>query len=91
MTWALPGFGTTMPCLPARVTTLSEMEREVHSHPKPDYLILARRLNLSGPVNTELVIASDGKVKNTPIIGRHLLLVQAAQRAPQLRVRRKVT
>ena len=49
--------------------------------PSPVYPETARRLFLSGTVKVQLVIASDGHIKETKVIGGHPLLVAAVQEA----------
>ena len=44
----------------------------------PVYPELARRTNISGTVKLDAVIAPDGKVKATDVIGGNPILVQAA-------------
>ena len=44
---------------------------------------LARKLNLSGAVRVEVVIAPDGTVKRTRVIGGHPVLAAEAESAAQ--------
>jgi TonB family protein len=48
---------------------------------KPDYPELARRLNMSGVVKLGVVIAADGSVKSTKVIGGNPVFIAAAQEA----------
>jgi len=58
-----------------------ETRRKVKSRTTPSYPELARRMNVSGKVKIEVVIAPDGRVKTTRVVGGHPLLVQTCQDA----------
>ena len=58
-----------------------ETKRKVKSKTLPAYPELARRMNVSGKVKIEVVIAPDGRVKTTRVVGGHPLLVQTCQDA----------
>jgi protein TonB len=58
-----------------------ESKRKIRSKTTPTYPELARRMNVSGKVKIEVVIATDGHVKSTRVIGGHPLLVQSCQDA----------
>ena len=62
----------------AQQATVEEGKRRVKSKVNPQYTELARRMNLSGKVKVEVVIAPDGRVKNARAIGGHPVLVQAS-------------
>ncbi|MBZ5703134.1 MAG: energy transducer TonB [Acidobacteriia bacterium] len=51
--------------------------------PSPEYPELARRMRLSGTVKIQVVIAPNGQVKDTKVVGGHPLLVAAATSALQ--------
>jgi TonB family protein len=55
--------------------------REIKRRVAPDYPELAKRMNLTGKVKVEVVIAPAGQVTLTRAIGGHPVLVQAAERA----------
>ena len=61
--------------------TTDESKRKIKSKTAPVYPELARRMNVSGKVKIEVVIASDGHVKSTRVVGGHPLLVQTCQDA----------
>lgn len=61
--------------------TTDETKRKIKSKTAPVYPELARRMNVSGKVKIEVVIASDGHVKSTRVVGGHPLLVQSCQDA----------
>lgn len=58
-----------------------ESARKVKDQVKPNYPELARRMNLSGAVKIEVLIAPDGKVKRTRVLGGHPVLANAAEDA----------
>jgi TonB family protein len=58
-----------------------ETRRKVKSKTAPTYPDLARRMNVNGKVKIEVVIAPDGHVKTTRVVGGHPLLVQTCQDA----------
>jgi TonB family protein len=58
-----------------------ESKRKVKTKVAPAYPELAKRMNVSGKVKIEVIIAPDGHVKSTRAIGGHPLLVQACQDA----------
>jgi|SRR6476646_1199849 TonB family protein len=58
-----------------------ENKRKVKTRVAPAYPELAKRMNVSGKVKIEVIIAPDGHVKSTRAIGGHPLLVQACQDA----------
>lgn len=55
-----------------------EGSRKVKTRVTPAYPELARRMNVTGKVKIEVVIAPDGRVRSTRVIGGHPLLVQSA-------------
>ena len=52
--------------------------RKVKTSVSPHYPELARRMTIGGVVKIEALVAADGKVKTTKVIGGHPLLIQAA-------------
>jgi TonB family protein len=65
----------------AQSGSTEEGKRKVRTKVSPAYPELARRMNVSGKVKIEVVIAADGHVKSTRVIGGHPLLVQSCQDA----------
>jgi TonB family protein len=59
----------------------ASVERKVVSKVAPIYPDLARRLNLRGVVKLIVVIAPDGRVKSTEVVGGNPVLTQAAVEA----------
>ncbi|HWR16398.1 MAG TPA: energy transducer TonB [Terriglobales bacterium] len=59
-------------------TAIDDGGRKVKTKVSPVYPDLAKRMNLSGVVKVEVVIAANGSVKDTKVIGGHPLLVESA-------------
>jgi TonB family protein len=55
-----------------------ELTRKVKSKVSPVYPELARRMSISGVVKVQVVVAPNGSVKSTKVVGGHPLLVNAA-------------
>jgi len=55
-----------------------ESERKVKFKIAPQYPEIARKIGLSGVVRLEIVVAPNGNVKETKVIGGHPILVNAA-------------
>ena len=55
--------------------------RRVISNPVPVYPETAKRLRLTGVVKVQIVIAPDGRIRETNVIGGHPLLVNAVEEA----------
>jgi len=62
-------------------TATTEGQRKVKSQVPPTYPDLAKKINVSGTVKLEVVIAQDGHVKSTKAVGGHPLLVSASEEA----------
>jgi outer membrane biosynthesis protein TonB len=56
--------------------TTEEGKRKVKTRVNPQFSDLAKRMNISGKVRIEVVIAPDGHVKNARALGGHPVLVQ---------------
>lgn len=54
------------------------VDRKVKNKVPPTYPEIARKLGLSGTVKLEVVVAPNGSVKDTKVIGGHPILVSAA-------------
>lgn len=65
----------------AQTGSTDESKRKIKTRTAPVYPDLARRMKVTGKVKIELLIAPDGHVKSTRVIGGHPLLVQACQDA----------
>jgi TonB family protein len=57
------------------------MERKVKSKVSPVYPEIARKMGITGNVKLQLVVSSNGVVKETKVIGGHPILVNAAMDA----------
>ena len=55
-----------------------ELSRKVKTKVAPGYPELARRMSISGVVKVQIVVAPNGSVKSTKVVGGHPLLVNAA-------------
>jgi protein TonB len=62
-------------------THADDLGRKIKSKVNPQYPELARKMNVSGSVKLELVIAANGQVKSVKPLGGHPLLIDAAQNA----------
>lgn len=58
-----------------------EITRKVKSKVSPTYPDIAKRMNISGVVKLIVVVAPNGSVKSTKVLGGHPLLVSAAEDA----------
>jgi TonB family protein len=65
----------------AQTGSTDESKRKVKTKTAPQYPELARRMSVSGKVKIEVVVAPDGHVKSTRVVGGHPLLVQSCQDA----------
>jgi len=65
----------------AQTTTMEEGKRKVKTKVTPTVPELARRMNITGKVKIEVVIAPDGHVKSSRALGGHPVLVQTCQDA----------
>ncbi len=59
----------------------NEITRKVKNKVAPTYPEIARRMNISGTVKLVVVVAPNGAVKSTKVLGGHPLLVSAAEEA----------
>jgi protein TonB len=55
--------------------------RKAVVNPDPEYPEIAKRMNISGMVKVELVIAADGSITSAKVLGGHPLLADAVQKA----------
>lgn len=72
----LSGASAIICARPANAEEASE--RKVKYRVEPQYPDIARKLGLSGVVRIDVVIAANGNVKETKVIGGHPILVNAA-------------
>jgi TonB family protein len=64
------------PCSPAQ--DQAEAKRKIVNRVPPLYPDLARRMQIRGTVKVQVVVAADGKVKLTEVVGGSPLLAKAA-------------
>ena len=55
-----------------------QITRKVKTRVSPAYPELARRMSIAGVVKVQVIVAPNGTVKNTKVVGGHPLLVTAA-------------
>lgn len=55
--------------------------RRIKVRVQPEYPELARRLNIRGSVRVQLLIAADGHIRNTKVLGGSPLLIQSVMEA----------
>jgi TonB family protein len=63
----------------ATVNLPAQETRKLISSPAPAYPEMARKLRLIGVVKLQVVIAPDGKITSTKVIGGHPLLVNSVE------------
>lgn len=63
------------------LTAAGQQGRRTISNPQPEYPDVARKMNLSGVVRIEVVIGSDGEIKNAKVVGGHPVLADASMKA----------
>lgn len=69
---------TTLVSTPAKAQQPDELTRKVKFKMSPTYPDVARRLNIAGVVKIAVVVAPNGSLKTTKVVGGHPLLVNAA-------------
>jgi TonB family protein len=62
----------------AQTTQNDEIVRRAKTKVDPPYPELARKMNLSGTVKIEVVVAPNGSVKDARVVGGHPVLASAA-------------
>ena len=63
------------------LTAAAQDGRRLVSNPQPEYPEIARKMNLSGVVKIEVVIGSDGEIKNAKVVGGHPVLADSSLKA----------
>lgn len=71
-------LGTATLFVPTSAFAQEELSRKVKSKVAPTYPDIARRMNISGTVKVMVVVAPNGNIKTTKVVGGHPLLVTAA-------------
>ena len=75
--WGALALALVVPALSPAAHGQEEVVRKVKSRVDPIYPELARRMHISGTVKLQLIIAKDGTVKSTKVIGGPPLLIDA--------------
>ena len=68
-------------CVRAQQTQTDEIVRRAKSKVQPAYPELARKMNITGTVKIEVVVAANGTVKEARVVGGHPVLANAALEA----------
>ena len=71
------GIGT----FPVPSAEAQSADRKIKNKVEPEYPEIARKMGLSGMVRLQIVVAPNGSVKDTKVIGGHPILVNAALEA----------
>lgn len=86
--WIVSGLLTAVTLLagfavlhPASAVAQEELTRKVKYRVSPVYPDIARRMNISGVVKVAVVVAPNGNLRSTKVVGGHPLLVTAALEA----------
>jgi TonB family protein len=63
---------------PVSAQQQEELTRKAKSKVQPMYPDLAKRMNITGTVKIQVVVAPNGTIKNTKVVGGHPVLATAA-------------
>jgi len=77
----LLALGGVIVLCPLSSRAQDELTRKVKTKVAPAYPELAKRMSISGVVKVQVVVAPNGSVKTTKVVGGHPLLVNAAMDA----------
>ncbi|MBS1853219.1 MAG: energy transducer TonB [Acidobacteria bacterium] len=77
---SLAAFGLALVLAPSSPAwgQQEELSRKVKSRVNPVYPEIARRMSITGVVKVEVIVAPNGNVKTTKIVGGHPVLATAA-------------
>jgi TonB family protein len=81
MGWAVLAVVLMGMLAPTAVQGQGEITRKVKSKVAPVYPEIARRMSINGVVKLIIVVAPNGNVTSTKVLGGHPLLINAAQDA----------
>jgi len=76
--WGALALALAVPALAPQAHAQEEATRKVKSRVEPLYPELARKMRISGTVKLQIVVAKDGTVKTTKVIGGPPLLIDAS-------------
>lgn len=68
----------SLPKLTSQAPANNDIARRAKSKVEPTYPELARRMNISGTVKIEVVVAPNGTVKDARVVGGHPVLATSA-------------
>ena len=68
----------SLPKLTSQAPASNDIARRAKSKVEPTYPELARRMNISGTVKIEVVVAPNGTVKDARVVGGHPVLATSA-------------
>jgi TonB family protein len=74
-------LAVTAMLFPGRAVAQEELARKAKVKVAPVYPDIAKRMNIGGSVKVSVVVAPNGTIKSTKIVGGHPLLVTAAMDA----------
>jgi len=74
---SLLSFAEITSCLLTEAKAQEEGSRKVQTKTAPVYPDLARRMKISGVVKVQVVVAPNGSVRDTKVVGGHPLLANA--------------
>jgi TonB family protein len=75
--WGALAVALIIPAFSPMAHGQEEVVRKIKSRVDPVYPELARRMHISGTVKLQVVVAKDGTVKSTKVIGGPPLLIDA--------------
>jgi TonB family protein len=75
--WGALALALIIPAFSSPAHGQEEVVRKIKSRVDPVYPELARRMHISGTVKLQVVVAKDGTVKSTKVIGGPPLLIDA--------------
>lgn len=78
---ALLGMAVALTICPTASSAEEELTRKIRTKVAPVYPDIARRMSISGVVRVAVVVAPNGSLKETKVVGGHPLLVNAAMEA----------
>jgi TonB family protein len=78
LTVAFVSAALSVSLCPTRSFAQDHLGRKVKNRVYPEYPEIARKMALTGTVKLEVVVAANGNVKDTKVIGGHPILVTAA-------------
>jgi TonB family protein len=76
--WGALAIALLAPALSSPAQAQEETQRKVKQRVDPLYPELARKMHIAGTVKLQVVIAKDGSVKSTKVIGGPPLLIDAS-------------